>query len=251
MPGRAERDTLTGVAPLRAEFTTYGLSHQVAVAVMLVGAVGLVALGRHLGERDQRDRLGKWLGAVILLVTVPLQILYFTPEHWSLQRSIPIQLCDLASLVAAYALWTQRWWAVALTYYWGLTLTTQAIATPDLATPFPEPIFLLYWAMHIGAVWAAAYLTWGRGLAPGWRGYRFTVVVTAVWAAAVFGVNLALGTNYGYLNEKPNATTILDLFGPWPWYVAVEAAVICAGWALLTWPWVRQGQRGRASTYAR
>jgi hypothetical integral membrane protein (TIGR02206 family) len=233
------------------EFEAFGTSHQVAILVLLAGALALAVVGRRRRDTDPDDRLGKAFAVVIVCVVVPLQIVYFTPEHWSIQRTLPVQLCDLASVTAAYSLWTHRRWAAGLTYYWGLTLTTQAVATPDLATPFPEPIFLLYWAMHIGTVWAAVYLTWGRGITLDWRSYRIALITTAVWAAFVFALNQALTTNYGYLNAKPGSASILDLLGPWPWYVAAEAAIIAAGWALFTWPWVtldRRRAQGQAAS---
>jgi hypothetical integral membrane protein (TIGR02206 family) len=231
-------------------FTAYDASHRFALVVLVVGALLLVWAGRALREMDPDDRFGKALAVAALCCILPLQILYFTPDYWSLQRTLPIQLCDVASVVAAYALWSRRWWAVALTYYWGLTLTTQAIFTPDLATPFPEPVFFLYWGMHFFSVWAAVYLTWGRGLRPDWRGYAAALAVTAGWASCVFAVNLAMGTNYGYLNEKPNSASILDLLGPWPWYVLAEIVIIAVGWALVTWPWVAS-RRDRESAPTR
>lgn len=234
------------MTPLVGDFTAYGATHLGAVAVLLVGAVALVLVGRGLRDRDPRDLLGKALAVAMVVVTIPLQVLYFTPDYWNLRTTLPIQLCDLASLAAVYALWTHRRWAAALVYYWGLTLTTQAVATPDLAHDFPHPVFLLFWAMHIGTVWAAAHLTWGRGIRPDWRSYRIAVVTTAVWAASVFCLNLVLDTNYGFLNRKPNATTILDLLGPWPWYVLAEVVIVLVAWALVTWPWVRGGRTARA-----
>ncbi len=231
-----------------ATFTPYGAAHGVAVLVLLLGVVALVVAGRRRddhGRRDPHDRTGRLLAVALLVTTLPLQVLYFTPELWNLQKTLPIQLCDLASLVSAYALWTHRWWATGLTYYWGLFLTTQAIATPDLDTGFPDPVFLLFWGMHIGTVWAAVHLTWGRGLAPDWRSYRFAVAATATWAVAVFTLNVALGTNYGFLNAKPAATSVLDLLGPWPTYVVAEIAIVCAVWALATWPWVLRARSRR------
>ncbi len=225
------------------EFTPYDASHVGALVVLVIGAGALVVAGRALRDRDPDDRLGKGLAVVILAATLPLQILYFTPEHWSLQRTLPVQLCDVASVVAAYALWTHRRWAVSLTYYWGLTLTTQAIFTPDLATPFPEPLFFLYWAMHLMSVFAAVHLTWGRRIRPDWHSYRVAMLGTTIWVACVVTLNVVLGTNYGYLNEKPGSASILDLLGPWPWYVLAEAAIIAAGWALITWPWVVRARR--------
>jgi hypothetical integral membrane protein (TIGR02206 family) len=235
------------------EFESYGPSHQAAVVLLLLGAVGLVWFGRSHRGSGGANRLGKVLAGAILLFTVPLQLLYFTPAYWSWERTLPLALCDLAWMAAAYALWTRRHWAVALTYYWGLTLTTQAVITPDLSADFPDPVFLLFWGLHLLVVWAAVYLTWGLGLAPDWRSYRTTVAVTGGWAVTVFLFNLAAGTNYGYLNAKPPTASILDLLGPWPWYVVAEIAIVAVVWALVTWPWValrrsRSGPRQHALT---
>jgi len=225
-------------------FTTYGASHVGALVVLAVGVLALLLVARRLhdpGDRlhDPHDRWGRGL-AVLLLLTLPMQVFNVLPEQWDLQTSLPVQLCDVASFVAVYALWTHRRWAAALTWYWGITLTTQAALTPDLARDFPHPIYLLFWAMHIGTVLAAVHLTWGVGIRPGWDGYRVAIWVTAAWAVAVVGLNALLGTNYGYLNHKPGTATVLDLLGPWPWYVLAEVAIIAAAWALLTWPWTRR-----------
>jgi hypothetical integral membrane protein (TIGR02206 family) len=224
-------------------FTAYDVSHQVVLVIFAVGAVGLVRLGRRHRGTAAADRFSKGFALTLLAVTLPLQVHYLTPGQWDLERSLPVQLCDLAWMTAIYALWSHRWWAVGLTYFWGLTLTTQAMITPDLASTFPDPVFLLFWTMHLLVIWSAIYLTWGLGLAPDWRSYRTAVSVTAVWAVCVFCLNLVAGTNYGYLNEKPNAASILDLLGDWPWYVFAEMGLIIGVWALVTWPWVRLRSR--------
>jgi hypothetical integral membrane protein (TIGR02206 family) len=158
-------------------------------------------------------------------------------SDFDLQRTLPLQLCDIAALLAPYALWRRRHWAVSLTYYWGLTLTTQAVITPDLSRDFPDPVFVLFWGMHLFIVWAAIYLTWGLGIAPDWRSYATAVVVTLGWMVIVFGVNSVLGSNYGYLNAKPAAASLLDYFGPWPAYLLVEIVIVSTVWALMTLPW--------------
>ena len=97
-----------------ATFTAYDTSHQAALAVLILGIVLVVWAGRRFRETDPADRLGKALAVATLAFTVPLQILYFTPGYWDLQKTLPIQLCDLASFVAVYALWTHRRWATGL-----------------------------------------------------------------------------------------------------------------------------------------
>ena len=74
---------------------------------------------------------------------------------------------------------------------------------------------------------------------PDWRSYRIAVVVTAVWAAVTFTFNTVAGTNYGFLNGKPSTESLLDVLGPWPWYIFVAATLILVVWALMTWPWER------------
>lgn len=229
-------------------FSAYDTSHLIVVVVLLLGALGLARVGRATRGSVTGDRIGKALALVILTLMVPVQLLYLSPRFLDLERTLPLQLCDLAWMVAAYALWMHRRWAVALTYYWGLTLTTQAVITPDLAAGFPDPAFWLFWTLHLLVIWAAVYLTWGLGLVPDWRSYRTALVVTGVWAVAMFGFNLVAGTNYGYLNSKPATASVLDLLGDWPWYILAEVVIVATVWALITWPWVARADDGRAGS---
>lgn len=238
------------ITDVASRFHAYGTSHQAVILVLLAGAALLVWFGRSHPGSPAADRLAKELALVVLLIMVPLHVVYLTPAYLSLQRSLPLSLCDLAWMVSAYALWTRRRWAVALTYYWGLTLTTQAVITPDLAKDFPDPSFLLFWAMHVLIVWSAVYLTWGLRLTPDWRSYRTAVVATAVWAVVTFAFNLVAGTNYGFLNAKPPTASILDLLGPWPWYLGAEVVLAALVWALVTWPWVALANRRSTRTPA-
>ncbi len=226
----------------KGDFTTYGTSHRVVLVLLVIVACWMVWYGRRVRGTPAADRLSRGYALVFAALTLPWQIRYLAPDTFTLYNSLPIDLCDLAWMAALYALFTYRRWAVALTYYWGLTLTVQAVITPDLGSAFPDPRFILYWAMHGGTVVAAIYLTWGLGLTPDWRSYRIAVVVTAVWAAAAYVFNEIADTNYGFLNAKPSTASILDLFGPWPWYVLVEIGLISAGWALITWPWVSRAR---------
>ncbi len=221
------------------DFTPYGTSHRVVVGLLVVGAVLLVWLGRARRGTPDAARDARVFALVCLAFTVPLQIVALNRSGFDVQRTLPLQLCDLAAFAAPYALWTRQRWAVGLTYYWGLTLTTQAVVTPDLSADFPDPVFVLFWGMHLLIVWAAIYLTWGLGLAPDWRSYRTTVTVTVTWAVSVSVFNAATDSNYGYLNAKPAAASVLDYLGDWPVYVVAEVAIVLTVWALMTWPWTR------------
>ncbi len=219
-------------------FATFSGEHLLLLGLFVVGAVAVVLVGRRQRGTPAARRFSRVYAVVLACVTVPSQVFQLTPGDFDLGSSLPLQLCDLAWVAAVWALWTHDRVPVALTYFWGLTLTVQGIITPSLGQAFPHPRYLAFWAMHFLVVWAALYLTLGLGLGPRWREYRITVAVTLVWAVLVFAINSVLDVNYGYLNDKPGSASLLDLLGPWPAYVLAGLAILLAGWALITWPWV-------------
>lgn len=226
---------MTGLA--QRQFEPYGPSYWGAIAVFVAGAVTAVWLGRRQTEEQSR-RFGRVLGAATGLIYGAVLIYSLIPP--TVERSVPLRLTDLATVAAACALWSQRHWAYALTYYWGLVLSAQALISPVLVGPdFPHYSFLAFWAIHLLVVWAAIYLTWGRGMRPGWRSLRLVVVVTAVWAAVTFVFNRVADTNYGFLNGKPVTASLLDVLGPWPVYIVTATSLIVIVWVLMTLPWVR------------
>ncbi|AII11198.1 MULTISPECIES: YwaF family protein [Rhodococcus] len=219
------------------EFSAYGPSHWAVIVLFVMGSAFLVWVGRRQTESQAR-RFGRFLGAVTAAIYVSVLIYSLIPP--SIGGSVPLNLTDLATVAGAYALWSQRHWPFALTYYWGLVLSSQALISPVLKSPdFPNYVFLAFWGIHLLVVWAAIYLTWGRGMRPQWRSYRIAVMVTGLWATATFIFNSIAGTNYGFLNEKPATASLLDVMGPWPVYLLTGATLILIVWALLTWPWER------------
>lgn len=223
-----------------ARFETYGPSHLIVLAICVVGIPVVLLIGRRITGTESETGFNRGFAIAIVGVTVPLQILQLLPDEWNPRTSLPFQLCDLAWMFAVHALWTRSPLSSTVIYLWGITLTTQAMLTPDLASDFPEPRFIMFWAMHLLIVWAAFYLVPGLRIRPTWTTYWLTVGITAVWAGAVMIYNTVAVTNYGYLNGKPASASILDLLPSWPTYVVLEIAIVASVWALLTWPWVRQ-----------
>lgn len=237
-----ETGELIELSSAQREFSAYGPSHLVVLAVFVLGAVLLVVIGRR--QTQAQARILSRVLAVALIAAFLVALAYKLTDP-TIDNSVPLQLCDLAELAAAYALWSQRHWAFVLTYFWGLVLSSQALITPDIGTAkdgapdFPHHLFLTFFALHVLVVWAAIYLTWGRGMRPRWRDYRFAVIATLAWGAVTFAFNAITGANYGYLNRKPPTASLLDVLGPWPVYLLAEVVIVLIVWALMTWPWER------------
>jgi hypothetical integral membrane protein (TIGR02206 family) len=218
-------------------FETFGTTHWVMLAIFAAGIWPVVLLGRRVRGTDREQTVSRAFALAIPLFTVPMQVVDFLPGQFDIDTTLPLQLCDFAWIAAMIALWTRHRFAAALTYFWGLVLTSQALITPWLNADFPSPKFFGFWGMHYLIVWSAIYLVWGLGLAPRWRDYATTVATTFAWLVGVYLVNMALGTNYGFVNEKPSSDSILDLLGPWPIYLVAEIGIVATVWALMTWPW--------------
>lgn len=189
-----------------------------------------------------RARSGGWVVPASRALAAAVLAAYLTDHAvaasrgiWSVRIYLPLHLSDAAALVAVLALWTARPLLVELTYFWGLTGSLQATLTPDLGHGFADVLFFTYFVTHGGVVVAALLLVAGRGIAPRAgavaRAFAATLAVAAVAAAAT----LATGGNYMFLRRKP-PDSLLDLMGPWPWYIGVAGLLALAMFSLLAAP---------------
>jgi hypothetical integral membrane protein (TIGR02206 family) len=198
----------------------FDTEHLGAMAATAVAAIAAVPAARRWPVPVSRAL------AVLIGATYLVEHAYFIARGtWSLDFNLPLHLTDVVTIVAVLALWTARPLLVELTWFWGLTASLQAVLTPDLGSAdFPELLWWTFFITHSGAVVAAVLLVVGRriGLRPGavWRAFGATVVVAAAAATA----NLLTGGNYMWLREKPDEGSLLDLMGPWPWYIVSAAA---------------------------
>lgn len=210
--------------------------HIAALIVTGVGVAFVVALRPH---GDQLIRLARILAALILAAYVAEHVATALRGSWALERNLPLHLTDAVTLVAAAALWTRGPFLVELTYFWAFSGSLQAILTPDLGQPFPSALYFTYFITHAGAVLGAALLVFGLGITPrsGAVGRVFTA--TAGFAAVAGIGDLLTGGNYMFLRHKPGRASLLDLMGPWPWYIASAAALALVLFLLLDLPFRR------------
>jgi hypothetical integral membrane protein (TIGR02206 family) len=166
----------------------------------------------------------------------------------TLRRGLPLQLCDWVVVATMVALLRRRRPAFELAYFWGLAGTVQALLTPDLTADFPDPAFLTFTGLHATVVVSILVLAGGCNLRPGPRGPLRAWLWLQAYAGAASLANALLGTNYGYLRHKPDHPSLLDMMGPWPWYILVLEAVAFAFFWLLGLPF--RTRRSRSETPA-
>lgn len=220
----------------------YSVEHLAALALTIALIVVLPLLVRR--ARDVR-RVERWLSAVgwaLLAVTVLWTAWGMLPQNYDVNESLPFHFSDALRVITAVALIRRSGWAIAVSYFWGLTLNLQSMLTPDLTYAFGVPWLdsAMYWILHITVMVAPVVLVWGLGYRPTWFGYGTAFALAVGWAGLALVANSAIGANYGYLNHAPEGPTLLDVLGPWPIYIAWEAVLVASVWALMTWPWTTE-----------
>ncbi len=223
-----------------------GPEHLCALAFTVIAGFALVWGARRIAGTDREDRILRISGWIVLAVALMGFARDFLPWNWNIDQSLPFHYSDALRIITAVALIRRSGWAIAISYYWGLTLNIQSVLTPDL-NYFSVPVveYVLFWYLHISVLLTPVVLVWGLGYRPTWRGYGITCAATIAWACLAVTVNGMTGANYSYLSRAPQGPSILDLLGPWPAYVFWEALLAAVLWALMTLPWT-SGPRASA-----
>jgi hypothetical integral membrane protein (TIGR02206 family) len=206
-----------------------------------LGTMAVVAIGLTLSARRWPGRwvvVANWvLAAVLAGATLSWLTTTFAGQPFSWATSLPLPLCDMATVVTIAALLTRRQWLCEVNYFWGLAGTLQAVLTPDLHAPFPSAEFFEYTLAHTGIVAAAVFLVVGQRIVPRRGAAVRTLGITAAYTAFVGVVDGLTGGDYMFLLHKPDATTLLSVLGPWPWYLVSALGVAIVLLALLDAPW--------------
>jgi hypothetical integral membrane protein (TIGR02206 family) len=220
------------------EFVPFTLQHALTVAVGGAILAALLIVGRRGGFPERTARA--------LLAFANLAVLGFAPWAWStvgggtdLSASIPLHLCDIAAVCAGFALITGRRLPMLLTYFWGLAGTVQGILTPAIDIGFPHPANFAFFIQHFAIIGAALYfpvvLNW-RPRGPWWHAPAIAFAWLNVYLLVALTANRLLGTNYGFLAQKPANPSLLDHLGPHPVYIFWLELVALAIFALLALP---------------
>jgi hypothetical integral membrane protein (TIGR02206 family) len=136
-----------------------------------------------------------------------------------LSTSLPFQLCGFAVLLTAWMLWQQSYRSYEVAYFWGMGGTIPALITPDITVGFPRPTFIHFFAGHGLIMLGVLYATFVYRFRPEFSSVGKAILAGLILIVLVAAINLLLNANYMYLCAKPGQTTLMDYFGPWPWYI--------------------------------
>lgn len=225
---------------MAANLTLFGVAHCLILLSVVVSAVILTLAQRRMGPEARGVRLA--VGALLVADT----IFYYShmAAHGSLRfpDHLPLELCDASLFLTIGVLFTRHKLAFELAYYWGLAGATMALLTPNLHEPFPSVGAFQFFVAHGLVVASMIYLAWSGQVRPGRGSVWRALAGVNVFALAVGGFDAAFRVNYMYLRAKPENASLLDVLGPWPWYLLVTEGVALLLFGLLWLPFRGQGR---------
>jgi hypothetical integral membrane protein (TIGR02206 family) len=203
-------------------FVIFGPPHLVVLAALLLVNLSLPRLRGH----PRATRIVR-LGLAWTLVANELSWHAWNAAvgRWTIQEMLPLHLCSVLVWTTALMLFTENYWIYEFIYLMGIGGAIQAVFTPDIGVfGFPHFRFFQTFISHGGIIVAAVFMTAVQGLRPYWRSLLRVFVVMNIYMVFVFMVNSLIGSNYLFIMRPPDTPSLIDMLGPWPWYIlALEA----------------------------
>lgn len=224
-------------------FVLFGTEHLLALALIAAVCVAVVLLRKRFSPKAQRITRWTLLG-LIYLCEGSWQVWMLATDQWTIQGMLPLWLCSVTSWTMPLLLiWrSQRYYEWA--YFMGVIGAALALSTPDLTIyGFPHFRFIEFLTLHGLIIVAVVYMTAVEGFRPTWGSLPRVILITNLYWLVCFIVNNLIGSNYGYTQGKLPTPSLLDVLGPYPWYLLSMEALGIALCLLMYLPFALQDRK--------
>jgi hypothetical integral membrane protein (TIGR02206 family) len=202
------------------QFVSYGMEH---LLWLLFGATSTF-LWILAGKRQNSDGGKRKVGLIMSLLPAALWVgvslyMIFWVRLVDLGLVLPFHACYFLNLLMPVMLYRRSYFIFEISYFMIMGGCIQALLTPDIQTTFPDYMNIRYFFVHMCLAQSILYAIFVYGFRPTWKSLGKAFLWINIYFVFIILVNLLLDTNFMYLRSKPNAVTLLDLFGDWPWYI--------------------------------
>jgi len=226
---------------MTTNFKLFGPTH-LAILGSVPLLAGLLAYAqRKLAPASRTLRI--CLACIILLDSAVYYGVLIARGQLTFPDHLPLELCDASLCLVILALFTLNKTVFDLAYYGALAGATMALLTPNLWEAFPSFTTVQFFIDHGLIVVGVLFLAWSGLARPRPRSVLRAMVAVNLFAACVGTFDYAFKTDYMYLRAKPPNPSLLDVLGPWPWYLAATEFVACGVFLLLYLPFWRANAR--------
>ena len=231
-----------------ATFHIFGPVHLAILGMVPVLAAVLAALQRKFLPGGKAIRFG--LAIALFACTAAYYGSFVVEGAPIFPFHVPLELCDASLWLALAALLTLNQAIFDVAYYWALAGASMALLTPNLIHPTPF-LVVQFFADHGLIVVSVLYLVWSGQARPRPGSARRAMLALNIFAAAVGAFDSIFKTDYMFLRAKPPTVSLLDIMGPWPWYIVVCEGVGFGLFLLLYLPFWRLRSKAPTSNECR
>jgi hypothetical integral membrane protein (TIGR02206 family) len=233
------------------QFQMFSTSHIIVLTIFILIPMAIFISRKKLKEKSLRKT--EIAVAYSLIVSEVLNHSWmYASGVWKLGRSMPLELCNIGLILSIILLLSGKKLFFELLFFISLLGSTQAIITPALTYDFPHFRFFHFFYAHMVIVWISLYFMWVKGYYPGFKSVLKLVFFINLLFPVVLYVNRIADGNYWFLRHKPDSPSLLDLLGPYPWYIFSLETLLVA-FSMITYLLVRliHGDGSRASFFGK
>lgn len=217
-------------------FELFGAGHLLSVAIV-AAAVAYLIWGWQNPTEEARRRARLLIVGTMLLIEASWHGWNVLNDAWSYRQHLPLHSCAISMWGSIYVVWARSYRVYEILFFIGTAGAIQTLLTPDAgAYGLPHFRALQTLSAHGMIIIAMTYMTVIEGFRPTWKSLWKTMLIGNVYLLLVTGINYLIGSNYMYTLQKPATASLLDMMGPWPWYILAGELVALLMFSLLYLP---------------
>jgi len=211
-------------------------SSQHLIVILCFGLFGILLIQFAKRQTVSRQILVGNIFAISITLSIFLGVfINIYKGNFDIQKDLPLHLCSFLGLLLPFFSFTRKYVLYEVLLFLIFAGTSQAIITPDEKNYLNYP-FYRYWFMHTGLVIFMFYATLIYKMRPTFKSVFKAFVGMQIYMLLMFTLNYFLGSNYFFTNRRPEAKTVLDAFGDWPYYVLVVELMVIPYFLLIYLP---------------
>jgi len=203
----------------KSPFHAFSIQHLLPILVVFI--IGLISIlwAKYKLNDAQRKKLLLYLSFIPVLGYFLTVICSTIEGSFSIQENLPFHVCRFVALAAPFVIWKNNRYWLAVFYFWILAGTLNANITPDINYGFPSWDYFSYWMIHSFLIILPIYYIIIFKIRITFKDLINAYVMANVFLLCSLIVNYLIGSNYMYTLAKPESGSLLDIMGPWPWYL--------------------------------
>lgn len=216
------------------DFIPFTLQHLVVVLFCFLFGILLVKFSQKQSKKNQ-NLIGNLFAFSISITVIFGTFLNVLKGNFNYQENLPLHLCSFLALLIPILSYTRKLLYFEVFFFLILAGTVQSLITPSEYNYLNYPFFR-YWYVHAGLVIFMMYAVFVYKMKPTLKSVGKSFLGMQLYMVFMFLINYLLGSNYFYTNRKPNATTLLDVFGDWPQYIFIVEIIVIPFFLLIYLP---------------